>query len=131
MLYNLARKTTKMGVKKLYEPFRSHDIFSINRIAKVIGINKDLLYRWLKGERSRELTSKEKADIKEVIKEATEDLFATIDGEPKNAVSALEIGQKVDYTGSFTVSRLLGEDVEVYPSAGGSPILLPADHLFI
>lgn len=68
-----------MSELKLYSPFRAHDIFSVNRIAKATGINKDRLYLWLKKEKCRDLTLLEKGKIKAIIDEARKDLFKSID----------------------------------------------------
>lgn len=61
---------------KIYKPFKAHQIFSLNRISLVTGINKDKLYNNAKGSsKSMNLTDKEKQQIKDVINEAKKDFF--------------------------------------------------------
>lgn len=61
---------------KIYAPYESHQIFSLNRISIVTGINKDKLYNNANGSsKSMNLTKDEKHQIKEVVTEAQKDFF--------------------------------------------------------
>jgi len=66
--------------KKSYDPFEPHKIFSLNRIAKLAGINNDRLYNNAKGSRvSKALTDDEKSTVKKIIIDAQKDFFELLD----------------------------------------------------
>ena len=66
----------KKETPKIYEPFKPHQIFSLNRVSTVTGINKDKLYNNANGNaKSMNLTKDEKKKIKDVINEAQKDFF--------------------------------------------------------
>jgi hypothetical protein len=71
---------TKEIPKKIYDPFKAHQIFSLNRISTITGINKDKLYNNAKGaSKSNNLTTSEKEKIKAVVSEAQKDFFELLE----------------------------------------------------
>lgn len=75
---------TKTDNPKSYEPYDSHQVFSLNRVAIITGINKDKLYNNAKGvSKSMNLTDDEIASIKKVIVDAQNDFFKLLD-DPKS-----------------------------------------------
>lgn len=62
--------------KKIYDPFKAHQIFSLNRISTITGLNKDKLYNNAKGpSKFIKFTTSELEKIKSVVTEAQKDFF--------------------------------------------------------
>lgn len=73
---NKKKATQEKVIIKVYDPFKPHQIFSLNRISIITGINKDKLYNNAKGSsKNMNLTDKEIQQIKDVIVEAQKDFF--------------------------------------------------------
>lgn len=71
-----------MSDNKSYYPFEAHKIFSLNRIAKISGINNDRLYNNAKGSStSKPLSDDEKVVVKNIIEDAKNDFIEALDKE--------------------------------------------------